>query len=511
VDCPLCGTEDALTPARVGYIRGQVANTAAFQQAETRAREALNQLAGNLRTLETNVGAAYPPFLGMSSQERRKAGFTVSRVCGLIPEHVHPCVSTWMHRLRLVLTRKKNFLRATSKASNLLSKAMENLEAFVGPEPLEAAFRTVGDALAALEADHKAYLSAEAELLEKIKAVVDAKSQTTGWESLIDLARRQDQVRESLVERRSREALRSELAQALKQIDKGNEQVLDDKFSDLTGAVETWWNLLRPDEPTFFSGVKPRPGARRTIDFKAGLSPHVDRSNPKIRDVIAVFSQSQLHCLGLALFLARAQHENAGFVVLDDPILASDDDYRAHFSTSVLEHALEIGMQVILLTQDQRTWKDIEERYLHKGINVFQIELRNPADGADVTSTSDDMACMLSKVETLARGGHADLRRQAGEVLRNAVERFCKLLLVKDNRAKGDKSAVLSDYDNKMSYKDLGPLVEPLLTADPSHPGKLRATNKACGPGKHDQAVPDRGTLQVGVGDLRALKKQYLD
>ena len=51
----------------------------------------------------------------------------------------------------------------------------------------------------------------------------------------------------------------------------------------------------------FYSGaraVQPRKGAKRTIDFKAGLSPNPDRSAPKFRDVIAIFSQSQLHCLG---------------------------------------------------------------------------------------------------------------------------------------------------------------------------------------------------------------------
>src|SRR3546814_10472102 len=116
-------------------------------------------------------------------------------------------------------------------------------------------------------------------------------------------------------------------------MDKGNEAVLEEKFGELSDCVQKWWDLLRPEELSFFSGVRPRPGARRTIDFKAGLSANLDRSEPKLRDVIAVFSQSQLHCLGLALFLARAVKENSGFVVLDEPILSSDEDYRDRKST----------------------------------------------------------------------------------------------------------------------------------------------------------------------------------
>src|SRR3546814_19182383 len=120
-------------------------------------------------------------------------------------------------------------------------------------------------------------------------------------------------------------------------MDKGNEAVLEEKFGELSDCVQKWWDLLRPEELSFFSGVRPRPGARRTIDFKAGLSAHPDRSDPKLRDVIAVFSQSHLHCLGLALFLARSVKGQTGFIVLDDPILPRDEAYRACLNALVLE------------------------------------------------------------------------------------------------------------------------------------------------------------------------------
>jgi hypothetical protein len=138
--------------------------------------------------------------------------------------------------------------------------------------------------------------------------------------------------------------LAKEIKQALKQIDSGNEKVLEKKFEELSDGVQEWWDLLRPDELSFFSGVIPRPGARRTIDFKAGLSVSADRSNPKLRDVIAVFSMSQLHCLGLSLFLARTVKEGAGFIVLDDPILSSDEDYRKYFNSFVVEKLANAGI-----------------------------------------------------------------------------------------------------------------------------------------------------------------------
>jgi hypothetical protein len=184
-----------------------------------------------------------------------------------------------------------------------------------------------------------------------LKTIIDAESKTAGWQELIDLARDQANLRAALIESSASEQLAKEIQQALKQIDKGNEKVLDKKFEELSDGVQTWWDLLRPDDHSFFSGVMPRPNARRTIDFKAGLSLASDRSNPKVRDVIAVFSQSQLHCLGLSLFLARTTKEGAGFIVLDDPILSSDEDYRKYFNVRVIEKLADAGIQTVVITQ----------------------------------------------------------------------------------------------------------------------------------------------------------------
>ena len=52
--------------------------------------------------------------------------------------------------------------------------------------------------------------------------------------------------------------------------------------------------------------------------------------------------------------------------------------------------------------------------------------------------------------------------------------------------------------------------VEPLLTADASHPGKLRSIGSQLNPAKHDDNTPNQGTIAVALGDLQYFKKQYL-
>src|SRR3546814_9133792 len=96
-----------------------------------------------------------------------------------------------------------------------------------------------------------------------LQEVVDAKSETTGWQELIDLVGDQVNLRKALINHAAHEQALKELVQALKQIDKGNEAVLEEKFGELSDGVQKWWDLLRPEELSFFSGVRPRPGARR--------------------------------------------------------------------------------------------------------------------------------------------------------------------------------------------------------------------------------------------------------
>ncbi|MDE0344480.1 MAG: ATP-binding protein, partial [Boseongicola sp.] len=385
IDCLLCGTEGSLTPERIALIRTRAQETEDFQVAETAAIDTLRGLAVSARGFDRAAASASPRFLAMNSSKRRQEGFRVERIRTLLRADATAVIDPWLKALRN-LARARATLDATAKALTAeVDGYAEKPNTLHDPQPLRARFREAATAYRGFSELLKLYADAETALLEQLTAVIDAASDTGGWQDLIDLAGDQGALRASLIERQARLALQSEMNAAVRQIDKGNEKVLDDKFVDLSSSIQHWWDLLRPDEPTFFSAVRPRKGARRTVDFKAGLSLDADRSAPKLRDVIAVFSQSQLHCLGLALFIARALHEDAGFMVLDDPILASDEDYRAYFKTDVLEELISAGIQTVVLTQDQKTWKDLEHRYLHKNIDMFQMALTDRADGTAVT------------------------------------------------------------------------------------------------------------------------------
>jgi hypothetical protein len=345
-----------------------------------------------------------------------------------------------------------------------------------------------------------------------LRGVIDAQRDSAGWQDFIDLARDLRCLRSATVERAVRQQAGTELKGALKQIDKSIEKVLDDKFETLSKTIDEWWNRLRGNEATFFSAVKRR--GRNTIDFKGGLSAHGDRANPKIRDVIAVFSDSQLHCLGLAVFLARAEHYGMPFVVLDDPVLSSDEDYRAHFRTRVIGRLHELGIQVIVLTQHKNTRRDIANANERHGVDQFQIEILDPAKGSEITKTGDELSAMLASAEAYTITDSVAIREEGGRKLRVATERFCKMLLVKKRLEAGHASAAISDYEGQMlgGKEGLVQQVLPYLTTDASHPGKLRTIHDDLNPPSHDDDdIPSRQALKEALGNLRRFKKDYLD
>jgi hypothetical protein len=510
LDCPVCGTAAALTPARLAIIRQNATDTEAFQVAEARALAALQEIGTTLDSLSTAIGAALPSFMLYTAKIRRQRAFRIERVKLLLGQEGSETLAPWLAALRPFVKAQRRAASCVASGKLVIAALAANLETVVGIESVDEIFVAAGAAIDDFASAAGAYAAAELPLTAILKKAVDRESLTAGWQDLIDLARGQEPFRASLIERAVLNDLRKEFQQALKQIDKGNENVLEEKFADLSVGVQAWWDLLRPGEHSFFAAVKPRPNARRSIDFKAGLGDGGDRKAAKLRDVIAVFSQSQLHCLGLAVFLARAVHEKAGFLVLDDPILASDEDYRTYFKRLVMERLVEHGIQTVVLTQCKDTWRDIFDLHGHHGVATFQIKLSDQKSGTSVTPSNDEFLAMLTQIEPYTMHNDLEIRKAGGAKIRVTTERFCKLLLVRKAREGGNPSAVITDYAGK-GLDDLIPLVTAHLErTDPSHVGKLRVIRRDTNPANHDDEVPTVAALRTGLGDLRDFRKRYL-
>lgn len=504
-DCPLCEAEKTLTPERMAVIREHVESSAEYQKLKAASENAIDRVRASLDGLAANVKSSYPKYLGMTGKERRAEGFSADRIRELLgPDH-QDLVSDWLEDAKDVVRCRSDLRRRFKTVIKLMRRCRHDPS---HSSKLIDAYQDVAASYDKYRQAMEALTRSERRLLDELQPVVAVASQTEGWEELLKAAENPAPIRAALIERHAREVVQKELAAALRQIDRQNGEVLQEKFAALSREVADWWNILRPEEPTRFESLQPRSKtARRIIDFKAELV--AENSAPKIRDVIAVFSQSQLHCLGLALFLARALHEGTRFLVLDDPILSSDEDYRVHFRDAALNKLITRGVRVVFLTQDKTIWSDVQVIYEHKGIKSFRLKLDDPTKGTVLDESADEFLEMLSQAEPLTRSDEIETRRDASRRLRTAAELFCKLLLVKKRKSEGNDTATISDYQG-MELGKLEPLVLPHLDHQNGDRGKLTAMRRDLNPGNHHATPPTKAALRNAWGNLKKFYKTYL-
>ena len=508
--CPLCD-DGTLSLGRIAAIRKKLRETQGFRAAETAARSTLTALSGAVEEAKDSVDRILPAFVAASSEQRKRRGFSVVRARRLAGSGGEEAVTRWLAATRELLRARRALQKQVAKVTGSLSILTEDLSCLdtSAYESLREPIDHVVKLRAELDATAARYTQAEVSLLAVLPSAVAKESKTEGWQDLLDLRAKEKSLTAVLTEWEARSRVQHELERAVRDLKEGMGKVLDEKISAISDDVERWWNLLRPGESTFFSAVKRRTKATRTIDFKASISAHSDRRNAETRDAVAVLSYSQLQCLGLSLFLARAVREGAGFIVLDDPVLAGDEDHRPTFVNQVVPELSKLGIQVIVMTQDQLMKSNMLDIHAHLNIECFHL-LHEPGSGTVVDKTSDDLEAMLARARPFVGNPNLEMRKRAARLLRDAAERWCKEVLVRDRRSKGDSDATLSDYvEKKGNLGHLVPLVRPLLTR-PDEPGKLAYIRKALNPGGHDSPVYPSGQETKTVFDhLKTIKAAY--
>jgi len=216
-----------------------------------------------IKALAIAITAVLPAFITVPSKSRRARNFRVDKIREMLGDERKPAIDAWLVVLRRLMRMRVPLGLSVNKLSALVGPCAENPEALMDADAIKAGFADVIAAHDLFAVVLKEYDALEKAVNVALKTVVDAESKTAGWQELIDLARDQASLRTALIDRSAREQLAEEVKQALKQIDTGNGKVLSKKFEELSGAVQKWWDLLRPDELSFFSGA---PASGRTAD-----------------------------------------------------------------------------------------------------------------------------------------------------------------------------------------------------------------------------------------------------
>lgn len=502
-ECPACKSND-LTPDRLQQIKDFLKDNRDYQKNLSD----LNSLIKNTkqRIKQAEDSATLPKFLLLKPVERKAKGFTVSNIQMFVDDS--KAIKAWLASLRDFATAERKFRKSIAVLKTLIEAIETNNLAKIDIKILAESLSTYESNIISIKSTEERYKIQTQGIYDKIQAKVSEKTNTMGWKQLIELAKSLEDAERHLAELHMFTKKQKIFSDALEDIDKAKAKILESKFGALSSDIKKWWNLLRPEERSYFEHIKPRSvAAKRNIDFKVGLISGAPGTTAIVRDAIAVFSQSQISCLGLASFLAKKINGANTFLVLDDPILAVDEDHRSHFIHDVIEELIKSNIQLILLTQDQKTWSSLQNLYSSHGPSTFQFEMDNPADGTKVVNKGDSAKAQLSAIKPLVRNKNLEIRKLAATRMRDAAERLCKEILVIEKTLEGQKTDITS-YAGK-TLEELCLLVNPYLK-DASHPGKLKNIKDTLNPGNHDDEVPNQGALAVAFGDLQKFETDYV-
>lgn len=220
----------------------------------------------------------------------------------------------------------------------------------------------------------------------------------------------------------------------------------------------------------------------------------------------ANLSECQLNCLGLSFWLVRATTAGSpfGFILLDDPVQAMDDDHcEAFIGTVVPSLCDEHKKQVIVLSHERKLIDRIRD--LNKGRETLVYHYDDYERAGPSITPQINLAVMLSEVQGLAKGNEAN-RSSAVDKLRKVGEQF-----IRDLHLKQAGVPAPAEYDNAQPSVLLE-LFRTIPGTLPDEHNRLKDTFDFVAPAHHQQAgyiVPSMTNITPHIDRLRTLMKKY--
>lgn len=220
----------------------------------------------------------------------------------------------------------------------------------------------------------------------------------------------------------------------------------------------------------------------------------------------ANLSECQLNCLGLAVWLMRATTKTSpfGFILLDDPVQAMDDDHAEAFIAQVVPHLIDDhGKQVVVLSHVRNVTDKLRALNLHRSTQLFHYE--NYLQTGPVIVLQARLQQQLAEIKGAAAGNEAN-RQYAVDRLRVLVEEFVRELHLTKI---GQQPPGTYDTANSGQLLDLFRVIPG--TAPEDHAG-MKDTVRFCDPAHHSQAgyaPPQRTAIQPHIDRVSGLMKKY--
>lgn len=503
VDCPVCATPDALSPARIGKLRDQLRRSTAVDTAAAAAGDVISRARQDLDRLRVALPGTVPA-AGTWSPEQLAVAAAQLRRLDIDAALAAPAQAT-AARLAASTEGVMTAIEAAKAALDRVSRAIKARK--VLPDDLGDSYITLTGTVKQLQQAGKNHYEAFEALRGAVEPAIRHRVAGSGFAELLHLITNAEQLVEDLVAEAGRQQTVKRLKAAEQALGKGAGRVLDTRFGRMSKAIDGWWSSIRPDELVGFGGVRRRAGGARFVNLDATLR-SAAAGNAVIRDALGVYSDSQLNALGLSIFLARAELLGSCVVVLDDPIPGSDSDHRLTFVQNTLGRLLDTGTQVILTTFDGKLADWALSNHDHRGLVSYQLTLSEPSVGSYPTQTSDAFNRLLLEAEDNLYAPTPRGRRAACGSYRAAAERLAKQIVATGRSHDGNACTVADIHAEAPMLNKLVPLVRN-YALDNAENGQWRTFAKVLNPGNHDDDVPSTTELKQVRGSLRRIAKTH--
>lgn len=486
--CPLCAYEisPTLTADRIGSIRSWAPAREAFSKMEAEILDrafALLQISSMITDVEPALIPSNPTdelweaslktspasISGPATELRSRTAKVTARLSAL---------NTSCQALNDSLSSpqpNKIQISKTAEAIDVIIREAPNL--ILGANEYATAFTVLDNAVGALSSEDPAY---------NLRAV---------W---LDVASDQANLLLDLSWELAKKKAQAELEVLRAALIRARQTILDARRNQFNDGMTEIWQTLREDRYSAFNRLfVPEPRGRGfpiEIEVKAILDDNVRQVEV---DALRVFSESQVHALGIAAFLTRANLLGHRCIILDDPVQSMDEEHFLTFASHLLPHLLENGLQVILLTHNDLFSRDVSHVFANTE-NYTTLRIRHARrTGCQVEEGNRRAEERLKKAQALAEGGQLE---DAWRLVRVAVERIYLCTMIKHGPREFDPRSWSSQTADYMWETGVGEIFQRYIPDIGDRPKEILQMAVA---GAHDKAPRGQTDLIEAVSDLR--------
>ncbi|WP_373054305.1 AAA family ATPase [Thioalkalivibrio sp.] len=484
--CPLCAYEEVptLTRVRTDLIRGW----APLRDAVDRATQAQNKAVRTLTTRLANIRAAVNQLIPKGPAKEALAIAIES-------------APTSIAKAARAVQRDADRARA---ALNGVFSALEDWFAHPDGTPsqddiasLTNRSRQVIDALDTIKDMSSRYAQSFAALEQAVGTAAKGDAQYDRRQTWLDLTNDIDSLDKDLAWEQAKAKAHTSLEAAREMLKGMRQAVLESRRREFSDGIAAVWRILREDVYSGFSHLHiPKPtgkGYPVRIEVKALLD---DGSERREVDALRVFSESQVHVLGIAAFVTRSKLLGHRLLILDDPVQSMDEEHFKSFAGPLLSHLLDEGFQVVVLTHNDLFAREVSVAQCERD---EYVSMRIGHDQAAGCYVEEGTRRLYERLTQAKKRIQRDKMGDAWKFVRFAVERLCVLAYKKHGPQDFDPVKLLDRSAESMIEDAVGGLLEERVAGGKA---RLKEILRMTAGGAHDTRLQGKTDCHRAIRDL---------